>query len=74
MVAPPVILLESPAPSPLAQLPQPRYTPVIAQQFDQDVLADLNTMVTNFIESGQVWALIIGFVLGYALRSLTTFK
>lgn len=47
---------------------------VIAQQFDQDVIADIGNAMTTFVESGQVWALIIGFVLGYMLRSVTTYK
>ncbi len=44
--------------------------PVIAQ-FDQDVLGDISTGWASFVESGQVWALIIGIVIGYFLRSLT---
>ena len=50
-------------------------TPILAQeQFDQDILGDLGNLFANFIESGQVWALLIGFVLGYMLRSVTTFR
>ena len=49
-------------------------TPVLAEQFEQDILADLGNVVSNFIESGQVWALIIGFVLGYVLRGVTTYR
>jgi len=50
-------------------------TPILAQeQFDQDILGDLGNIFANFIESGQVWALIVGFVLGYMLRSVTTFR
>lgn len=45
--------------------------PIIAQQFDQDILGDISTGWRNFVESGQVWALIIGVVAGYFLRSLT---
>lgn len=50
------------------------HSTVVAQQFDQDILGDLGTMVGNFIESGQIWALIIGFVLGYLFRSMTTYQ
>ncbi|MEM6713867.1 MAG: hypothetical protein AAF622_02230 [Cyanobacteria bacterium P01_C01_bin.147] len=46
----------------------------MAEQFEQDILADLGNVVSNFIESGQVWALIIGFVLGYVLRGVTTYR
>jgi hypothetical protein len=38
---------------------------------DIDVLAQMQDAFNNFIKSGQVWALGIGFVLGYLFRSLT---
>jgi len=47
---------------------------VIAQQFDQDILGDLGNMVRTFIDSGQVWALLIGIVIGYMIRSITTYR
>ncbi|MEM6517918.1 MAG: hypothetical protein AAF722_01145 [Cyanobacteria bacterium P01_C01_bin.70] len=48
---------------------------VLAQeQFDQDVIADLGNAMAYFIESGQVWALVIGFVLGYLIRGVTTYR
>ncbi|MDB9527783.1 hypothetical protein PN498_17440 [Oscillatoria sp. CS-180] len=47
---------------------------ILAQQFDQDVLGDLGNAVNTFVQSGQVWALLIGFVLGYLLRGVTTYK
>lgn len=46
---------------------------IIAQQFDQDILGDLGLAMNKFVESGQVWALIIGIVLGYLIRGLTTY-
>jgi hypothetical protein len=48
-------------------------SPIIAQQFDQDILGDISDAWTNFIDSGQVWALIIGIVLGYMIRNLTAY-
>jgi len=48
-------------------------SPIIAQQFDQDILGDLSDAWTHFIDSGQVWALIIGIVLGYLIRNLTAY-
>lgn len=48
-------------------------SPIIAQQFDQDILGDLSNAWHNFIDSGQVWALIIGIVLGYLIRNLTAY-
>ncbi len=47
---------------------------VIAQQFDQDIIGDLGNALRIFVESGQIWALIIGFVLGFILRGVTTYK
>lgn len=37
---------------------------------DPDVLGQMQRAFKNFIESGQVWALIIGLVVGYGFRSL----
>lgn len=47
---------------------------VIAQQFDQDIIGDLGNAFRTFVESGQIWALIIGFILGFILRGVTTYK
>jgi hypothetical protein len=38
-----------------------------------DVLAQMQDAYNNFIESGQVWALLIGLMLGYIFRSFTGF-
>lgn len=46
---------------------------VLAQQFDQDVLGDMGRLWNIFIESGQVWALLIGVIVGYFIRSLTAY-
>lgn len=46
---------------------------VLAQQFDQDIMGDLQKGFDNFVKTGQVWALIIGIVLGYLLRSVTAY-
>ncbi|MFM7219895.1 MAG: hypothetical protein ACKO21_06750 [Nodosilinea sp.] len=48
-------------------------SPIIAQQFDQDILGDLSDAWTHFIDSGQVWAMVIGIVLGYLIRNLTAY-
>jgi hypothetical protein len=58
---------------PSLNTPQPQAV-VLAQQFDQDILGDLGSVFNTFIESGQVWALIIGIVIGYLFRSMTTYK
>jgi hypothetical protein len=46
---------------------------VLAQQFDQDILGDMGNLWNTFIESGQVWALLIGIVVGYLIRNLTAY-
>ncbi|MGF1568951.1 MAG: hypothetical protein ACFCVD_12925 [Nodosilinea sp.] len=46
---------------------------VLAQQFDQDILGDMGNAWQNFIQSGQVWALVVGIVLGYLIRNLTAY-
>lgn len=45
---------------------------VIGQQFDQDVLGDIAKGWNNFVETGQIWALGIGIVLGYLFKSITS--
>jgi hypothetical protein len=40
---------------------------------DVDVIAQMQDAFHNFIESGQVWALLIGLVLGYIFRSFTAY-
>lgn len=46
---------------------------VLAQQFDTDVFAGVRNAATNFYRSGQLWALLAGMVIGYLLRSFTTY-
>jgi hypothetical protein len=46
---------------------------LLAQQFETDVFANFRSSFNNFIESGQAWALIIGLVIGYLIRSLTSY-
>lgn len=48
-------------------------SPVLAQQFDQDILGDMVNIWNNFVDSGQLWALLFGIVLGYFIRNLTAF-
>jgi|GEM_PF-2091121 len=44
---------------------------VFAQEVrDPDVLGQMQKALQTFIESGQVWALIIGLVLGFGFRSM----
>ena len=40
---------------------------------DSDLLGNVQKSFSNFIESGQVWALLIGLIIGYMVRGLTTY-
>jgi hypothetical protein len=44
---------------------------LLAQQFKQDVMGDLGKGWDGFVKSGQIWALMIGVVVGYLFRSIT---
>jgi len=44
---------------------------LLAQQFKQDVMGDLGKGWNNFVKTGQIWAMIIGVVVGYLFRSIT---
>ena len=46
---------------------------VLAQTYEDNLGNDVSGAFNNFIESGQVWALGIGFILGYIVRSLTSY-
>jgi len=45
---------------------------LLAQQFNQDVMGDIGKGWKRFVESGQIWALGIGVVVGYLFRSITS--
>ncbi|MEQ9369035.1 MAG: hypothetical protein RIG63_08380 [Coleofasciculus chthonoplastes F3-SA18-01] len=62
--------------SPLIDLVSPWLTDglVLAQQVeDPDVLGQMQQAFNNFIESGQVWAFLIGLVIGYIFRGMSSF-
>ncbi|BBC25673.1 hypothetical protein [Pseudanabaena sp. ABRG5-3] len=44
---------------------------LIAQEFKQDVMGDIGKGWNRFVSSGQIWALLIGVVVGYLFRSIT---
>ncbi|MEO0433976.1 MAG: hypothetical protein AAF151_20015 [Cyanobacteria bacterium J06656_5] len=48
-------------------------TPVIAQQFEDNFFDHSGDILGNFVESGQLWALLIGVVIGYVIRGITTY-
>ncbi|MGB7413504.1 MAG: hypothetical protein WA902_04780 [Thermosynechococcaceae cyanobacterium] len=45
----------------------------LAQTYQDNLGANLQGAWDNFIQSGQVWALLIGFVVGYIFRSITSY-
>lgn len=47
--------------------------PVVGQYFDQDLGETTGKMLSQFYESGQMWALIIGIVLGYGFKSFSSY-
>ena len=48
-------------------------TPVIGQYFDQDLGDSTREILSGFYESGQLWALLIGIVLGYGFKSFSSY-
>ncbi len=40
---------------------------------DLDIMAQFQDAFNHFIKSGQVWAMLIGFVLGYLFRNFTAY-
>lgn len=56
--------------APRASLPT---TPLIAQQFKDNLLNNAQGSFNHFVESGQVWALLIGLLVGYMIHSMTSF-
>ncbi|HIK37645.1 MAG: hypothetical protein NZ901_08275 [Geminocystis sp.] len=45
----------------------------IAQIKDPDVIGQIVSAWQNFVQSGQIWALLIGMFLGYTFASFTRF-
>ena len=46
---------------------------VLAQTYQDSLGSTVEGAWNNFIQTGQVWALLIGFVVGYIFRSLTAY-
>lgn len=47
---------------------------IFAQDFSQiDLMADLQSAANSFVKSGQMWAFLIGLVLGFVSRSMLTY-
>ena len=48
-------------------------TPIIAQQFEDNFFNRSGDIIGDFVESGQLWALLLGVVLGYLIRGITAY-
>ncbi len=48
-------------------------TPVVGQYFDQDLIGTTGEMLGGFYASGQLWAMLIGIVLGYGIKSFSSY-
>ncbi|MBD2393801.1 hypothetical protein H6G11_05980 [Cyanobacterium aponinum FACHB-4101] len=46
---------------------------LLAQIQDPDILGQMSDAWKNFVESGQIWALLIGVFFGYIFASFTRF-
>jgi hypothetical protein len=47
---------------------------VLAQNVtDPNILGQMQKAFTHFVQTGQAWALLIGLVIGYMLRNLTSY-
>ncbi|MBT9315210.1 hypothetical protein [Leptothoe spongobia] len=47
--------------------------PVIAQKFEENFFDRSGEILGDFVDSGQLWALLIGVVIGYVIRGITTY-
>lgn len=57
-----------------AQLWSPINWTVVAQSVtDPNLMGRIEKAYNNFVQTGQVWALLIGVVIGYMIRSLTSY-
>jgi uncharacterized protein YqgC (DUF456 family) len=45
----------------------------LAQHTDADLVASFQKSFKHFVESGQVWAMLIGLIIGYFFRAFTTY-
>ena len=48
-------------------------TPIIAQQFEDTFFDRAGDIIGDFVESGQLWAVLRGVVLGYVIRGITAY-
>ncbi|MBD2772849.1 hypothetical protein [Iningainema tapete] len=47
---------------------------VVAQQItDPNIIGQMQKAFNHFVQTGQVWALLIGLCIGYMIRNLTSY-
>lgn len=47
---------------------------VLAQQItDPNIVGQMQKAFNHFVQSGQVWAMLIGLAIGYMIRNLTSY-
>ncbi|MEI6064571.1 MAG: hypothetical protein WCQ26_08270 [Pseudanabaena sp. ELA748] len=46
---------------------------LLAQQFKQDMMGDAARSWDNFVKTGQIWALLVGVMVGYLFKTLTSY-
>ncbi|MBF2065741.1 MAG: hypothetical protein IGS39_15160 [Calothrix sp. C42_A2020_038] len=47
---------------------------ILAQNVtDPNILGQMQKSFTHFVQTGQAWALLIGLVIGYMIRNLTSY-
>lgn len=50
------------------------WTTVLAQHIDDpNLIGKVQSSFDHFVQSGQVWALLVGVILGYIIRGLTSY-
>jgi hypothetical protein len=50
------------------------FMPILAQAIEEpDILGDIQNAFANFVETGQIWALIVGFFIGYFFKGMTSY-
>lgn len=42
-------------------------------QYNQDLMKDTQKYWNSFVKSGNIWSLLIGIILGYVVRTFTSF-
>lgn len=45
----------------------------LMQVFNEDILGDFQRAFNNFVQTGQVWAMLIGFAIGFVLKGLMSY-